>query len=163
LTVTHCTFDHNSANSVAGSGGAIYGEAGTVTVSNSTFTNNHANGNGGAIFNEDVMLQVINCTFTNNAATSMGGGIATLTGTTIVRNTLVASSAGGNCAGPFDAASTHNMADDNTCGASFTQKTTAEINFGPLAENGGLTRTVALQAVARRSTWAMIQLAWRRR
>ena len=86
LTLTRGSVTGASGGS--GDGGAIY-NIGTVTVTNSTFSANHAtggpggtdfpggNGFGGAIANEDT-LTVTNCTFSANLAT--GGGTGGTTG-----------------------------------------------------------------------------------
>ena len=55
------------------SGGAIF-NWGTLTVTNSTFSGNHATGNGGAIVNSYApSLTVVNSTFTENEAQGTGG------------------------------------------------------------------------------------------
>jgi hypothetical protein len=58
-----------------GDGGGIYNYGGTVTVSNSAFSGNHASGAGGAIFNRNGTVTVSNSTFSSNDAWSAGGGI----------------------------------------------------------------------------------------
>jgi predicted outer membrane repeat protein len=50
LTVDNSTFTNNTANYDYG-GGAIYNYGGTLTVDNSTFRNNTATSGGGAIYN----------------------------------------------------------------------------------------------------------------
>ena len=52
--------------------------------------------------------------------------------------------AGGNCSGPLAVPSTHNLSDDDTCGASVVQVETAALNLGTLIDNGGPTTTIAL-------------------
>ncbi len=75
-----------------------------------------------------------------------GGGIWTAVAI-VSKNSIVANSVSTtNCEGSFAAGSTNNMATDGSCGASFTQKTSGEINLGPLANNGGPTQTMALQS-----------------
>ncbi|MDR1529962.1 MAG: hypothetical protein LBS40_06150 [Burkholderiales bacterium] len=73
VTVSDSTFEDNHART----GGAIYAN-GAVTVSNSTFENNHAHySNGGAIYVDSVSATVIvrNSTFENNQADGDGGAI----------------------------------------------------------------------------------------
>jgi len=54
-------------------------------------------------------------------------------GTATLKNTIIANSTnGGNCSGTFAAGSTNNMATDATCGPSFTQVTSAQLNLGSL-------------------------------
>jgi hypothetical protein len=57
---------------------------------------------------------------------------------------MIAGSQGGNCSGAFDASSTSNMSDDPTCGPGFLQVGLADLNLGPLGDNGGPTQTIAL-------------------
>ena len=64
------------------SGGGIYNEGGTVTVTNSTFIGNR--GTGGGIFVYSGTLTVTHSTFTGNVSDSggalaIGGGTATIT------------------------------------------------------------------------------------
>ncbi|MEO8391738.1 MAG: choice-of-anchor Q domain-containing protein, partial [Chloroflexota bacterium] len=64
------------ANGKADNGGAIYGQYGlSLTISDTTFSNNTATANGGAIFTQyDGSVTVSNSTFSNNAAV-IGGVI----------------------------------------------------------------------------------------
>ncbi|WP_323737585.1 hypothetical protein PXD04_11110 (plasmid) [Methanosphaera sp. ISO3-F5] len=65
LTVTDSTFTNNTAN--YNNGGAIRNHYGTLTVSNSTFNNNQAEF-GGAIFDlsRDILTNISSCNFINN-------------------------------------------------------------------------------------------------
>lgn len=106
LTVSDCTFSSNAANT----GGAIFADAGTLTVVlNSTFENNSTStgGTGGGIYNGG-RLKVVNSTFSGNTATGSGdgGGIdndnngtVTVTNSTFSDNSA---SAGGNGGGIFN-------------------------------------------------------------
>ncbi|MGH7923584.1 MAG: choice-of-anchor Q domain-containing protein, partial [Candidatus Binatus sp.] len=81
LTVTNCTFANNKAVHAGGaSGGAIFNDGTTTTVTDSSFLNNA--GAGGAIVNLALnfatALTVTNCTFSSNnsiATGSYGGAI----------------------------------------------------------------------------------------
>ena len=54
LTIRLTTFDYNISN--ISHGGAIYHEGSSMVISDSTFTNSHADaGNGGAIFSASTM------------------------------------------------------------------------------------------------------------
>jgi len=68
LNVTGSTFRRNiAAFEVTGyGGGAIFNNAGTLTVAQSTFEDNHTSGIGGAIFNSDGTLTVTGSTFHHN-------------------------------------------------------------------------------------------------
>ncbi len=79
VTIDTSTFDDNTASGGLYGGGAIYGggPAPGTLVTNSTFTNNHADnasgGNGGAIFALNV-VRATNCTFSGNQSTKGLGG-----------------------------------------------------------------------------------------
>jgi len=140
LNVLYSTISNNSAGDL---GGGIFNN-GTLNVFNSTFSGNTAN-TGGGIFNNGI-LNVTNGTFSGNSANTGGGIYGQNVATATLRNTIIANSpSGGNCAllnSAILSAVASNMADDNTCDSA-TQKTTAQINLGPLANNGGSTQTIA--------------------
>jgi uncharacterized repeat protein (TIGR01451 family) len=71
LTVINCTFTNNTETY----GGAIGNYGGSLTVINSTFTNNTASRDGGAIWSYAGDSTVTNCTLTNNTASRDGGAI----------------------------------------------------------------------------------------
>jgi predicted outer membrane repeat protein len=76
LMVTNSTFSDNSA-------GAIYNYAGTLTVTNSTFSDN----SGGSIYNYAGTLTVTNSTFSNNSgAIYNDAGMVTVTSSTFSGN-----------------------------------------------------------------------------
>ncbi|MEE1117270.1 MAG: hypothetical protein VZR33_06100 [Methanosphaera sp.] len=84
ITITNATVD--------GDGGAIYNNNGNLTVTNSTFQNNHAD-HGGAIYNYFGDLTVSGSTFQNNTAIYGEGGAIrnfyatmTVTGSTFQNN-----------------------------------------------------------------------------
>jgi len=76
LTVSNCTFVANQAiGSIEslGEGGAITNDGASLTISDSTFTDNHAT-DGGAIFNVTVAT-ITNSTFSANQAAGIGGAV----------------------------------------------------------------------------------------
>ena len=85
LTVTNSTLSDNSAN---GDGGGIH-NAGTLTVTNSTLSDNSANGDGGGIDNNG-KVTVTNSTLAANSAAFSGGGIDNNGGSAVLDNTIVA-------------------------------------------------------------------------
>jgi len=148
----------------------------TLTVANSTFTGNSASKDGGAIDSEAVgILSITNSTFINNSA-PIGGGISVhlipdysptfrreLTAPAfrreltapdfqfLLRNTIVANNAGGNCS--IDSGLTieddgHNLDDGMSCGFSAANgslsNTDPQLDPAGLQNNGGPTQTVAL-------------------
>lgn len=149
LNVTNSTFSDNSALS---HGGAI-SNAGTLIVANCTFFGNNAGSLGGAILSATLnagALSVINSTFSDNGA-SFGSGIANPTqGTATLTNSIIAKrTRGSNCYGPITDGG-HNIEDGTVCGFSAANGSLSNADplFDPsgLANNGGATQTVALQA-----------------
>ena len=69
-----------------GYGGGIFNE-GTLTITNSTFSENIGDTYGGGIYNQG-SLNIVNSTFSNNEAVSTGGGIYTLGSLTITNSTF---------------------------------------------------------------------------
>ena len=155
LTVSNCTLSNNSTDYA---GGGIYNSAGNLQVSNSTFSGNSANGNGGGIYTEydQAAVRITNCTFSGNSAGS-GGGIYCQGDTTVtVGNTIFKSGASGENiynAAHFVSAG-HNLSNDaaggdNGVGPGGLLNQPGDIRntnpqIGPLADNGGPTKTMAL-------------------
>ncbi|MDF1743308.1 MAG: peptidylprolyl isomerase [Gimesia sp.] len=72
-TITGSTFHDNQSS---GSGGGLYQLAGTLSVRNSTFSENSAQlENGGGIYTGADTISVVNSTISGNSAFSNGGGI----------------------------------------------------------------------------------------
>src|SRR6185503_16337346 len=127
------TFSNNSAIE----GGAI-SNSGTMTVTNSTLFSN--NGVEGGAINNFGSMQITHSTLANNTASSAGGGIFN-PGTLTLKNSIVASSLGGNCSGTTTNGGGNLSYPDTTCpGVNGDPKLTG------LANNGGTTQTMALQA-----------------
>ncbi|MDQ3982368.1 MAG: hypothetical protein M3271_06765 [Actinomycetota bacterium] len=140
VTVARTTFAGNAA---AAEGGAIRSAgASSLTVTNSTFFGNEAGFAGGAISNGfGGPLTITNSTFVANAA-SVGGALYTTVDSTL-RNTLVANSAiGSNCSGTFVDGGGNLSWPDTTCPGTNQDPL---LDPAGLQENGGPTRTVALQ------------------
>ena len=136
--ITNSTFSSNSAIS----GGGIT-NSGELTITNSTFSNNSAS-YGGAIRNYTYFsLTIKNSTLSNNSATTSGGGIYNQSwGTLHYGNTIIANStSGGECVnfGTLGL-NVNNFVEDGSCSAALQ----GDPRLGPLAANGGLTQTMAL-------------------
>lgn len=85
-TVSNCIFSGNSASFW---GGAIYSYKGTLSLYNTTFTDNSVpGGNGGAIYSVEGDLSVNNCLFERNTAYGGGGAIAIDRGSLIVTESV---------------------------------------------------------------------------
>lgn len=171
LTLIDSTVADNVAGQ---SGGGIANERdGTLEVTNSTLSGNSAVASGGGLLNAaEAVANLLNTTVSTNTADREGGGIYTggallLISSTIAANDALRGSAifdpeapgdalrsimntavEGDCAGspPFDSNGYNIESPGNTCG--FTQQTDRpaepQLNLGPLADNGGPTRTHAL-------------------
>jgi len=163
-------FDGTFVNSTV-SGNATYGDAsqaggiaagGNVILTNSTVSGNATHGNnpgppadaGGITVSAGVTLT--NSTVVDN--TSASGGVAINlanpdTGMLTATNSLIANTAADDttvlCSKTIDGAgSTHNLATDASCGSDTliggAPAVTGDLAIGPLADNGGLTKTHAL-------------------
>jgi len=145
VSVFNSTLSGNSATN----GGAIHNiGGGTVSVSSSTLSGNAAT-IGGAIYNDaGGAVSLTATTLSGNAGGSSAGGIFNFsTGTVSLRGTLLDTGAtGANCAGTIESFGS-NLADDATCfAAAGTDQVVGNVRIGPLADNGGPTRTHALAA-----------------
>jgi len=169
-TLTNVTVSGNTATNC---GGGIHNEGGTATLANVTVSGNAAIQRGGGICNYLATATLINSTVSGNTAINEGGGIynsgpATLTltngtvagngaglgggiyngiGDVYLTNTIVADSlSGGGCSGPgLITSQGHNLASDGSCGLTGTgDLPNADPVLGPLANNGGPTKTHAL-------------------
>jgi CSLREA domain-containing protein len=149
LTITNSTISGNSGN-----GGGIFNDAGTVTITSSTISGNSAQFFGGGIYNFSSM-RITNSTIAGNTAGSSGGGgiYNDSNGTVTVRNTLIAlntSASGPDVKGALISQG-YNLI-GNSSGATISPTpypdqigvTAAQLNLGPLQDNGGPTKTHAL-------------------
>ena len=155
LTVSNCTLSNNSTDYA---GGGIYNTAGSLQISNCTFSGNSARAYGGGVYTEydRAAERITNCTFSGNSASS-GGGIYCQGDTTVtVGNTIFKSGASGENiynAAHFVSAG-HNLSNDAAGGDNGTGPggllnqpgdiRNTDPRLGPLADNGGPTKTLAL-------------------
>lgn len=145
--VNGSTFVNNSA---LGSGGAMYSDAGTVTITNSTISGNQANGfNGGVrlwangtIINSTIVLNTADA---DNNGSGDGGGVG---GNVVLQNTILAlnTDRGGqapNCSNTTTS-NNYNLFEDLT-GCTLTPLANDILNTNPnliiLQDNGGGTNT----------------------
>lgn len=142
LNITGSTLFNNSA---AIYGGGIY-NANSATVTNNTLVENSSSVEGGGVYNNGT-LTITNSTFSGNRADYNGGGIfQSAFGTLNFSNTIATNSpSGGDCYlnGATLGTHAHNLVVNNvgnSCGAAIA----ADPQLGPLANNGGLTQTMAL-------------------
>jgi hypothetical protein len=159
LTVEDCTFESNTATD----GGGALGASGMTTLTGCTFDSNRVTGfdlGGGAILSGSGTMTVTSCTVTANSTSRSGGEILALSGTVVLRNTIVAgnlaptATAGPDISGAIDGSSSYNLigiADglpglSNGANSNLLGTSTAPLDprLGPLADNGGPTLTHAL-------------------
>jgi predicted outer membrane repeat protein len=154
--VRRCTFVDNAATF----GGALMCYQGSLTAENCTFSGNQSTSSGGAIETGSGVPQVAlrHCTIVSNTASGSGGGVRFNTGSATMTHCLIA----GNTAptGPdvnvvngAYASATYNLLGNGTtsglaAGVNGNQLGTAaapiDPRLGPLGNNGGPTRTLAL-------------------
>ena len=96
LTVADLTIENGSAG--ANNGGAIFNQAGTLTVREATLSGNTTGASGGALYNNGGAVTVTGSTFSaNTAASGAGGGILnTADGALDVTNSTFAGNAAGS-------------------------------------------------------------------
>lgn len=152
LTVRGSTFYDNSA--LFGDGGAISSGADTTALINSTLSGNSAEYNGGGIFFSnpvDFVSGIINnSTIASNTANQSGGGLYASFDTITLNNTLIAdnsASSSGNDVSAYVNGSyslIESAAGINNDINGFNFITGQDPGLLPLADNGGLTLTHAL-------------------
>jgi predicted outer membrane repeat protein len=146
--ITGSTFVNNRTTGFS-KGGAIIND-GALTVSNSTFSGNHAETRGGALSIEHGTITLTNVTLAGNTS-GEGAGVfvgredQAKFGTLILRNTIIANNTGAsNCGGTGVITNGGNNlrfpASDTSCPG-----VTGDPKLGALANNGGPTQTMALQ------------------
>jgi hypothetical protein len=135
-------------------GGAVFVKStGQLTLVNSTVSGNVSVQGGG--INSNGTVTIWNSTITNNASAN-GGGIVVSEGNVYLRNSIIANNNGSD--GPFDSNcsvgsnavllySGTNLSNDGSCGSA-PNMVIADPKLGPLADNGGPTKTHALGATS---------------
>ncbi|MFZ0546552.1 MAG: choice-of-anchor Q domain-containing protein [Candidatus Promineifilaceae bacterium] len=140
ITITGSTLSGNYGSL---STGAMYSEGDAMTLSNSTISGNFSSSGdiSGILNNSDTAL-VVNTTIANNTADT-GPGFSQGSGSLTLRNSIIAGNGGsGDCSGVTGAyADDTNLDSDGSCGDAVQS---ANINLGPLQDNGGPTFTHAL-------------------
>jgi len=122
LTVNNSTFSNNIGLTTQDSkGGGIYNSA-TLTVNYSTFTGNTAKVSGGGIANYSGTATVNNSTFTSNTTTTDGGGLFNNGGTVTVNNSTFSSNSAKWGGGISNSGGTANINSSTFTGNSATQQ-----------------------------------------
>jgi len=97
--IDRCTFSANTVTGGHGHSGAIYSQAGSLTLSHSTFTLNQAASSGGGMFCTNSSSLIANCTFQGNTAVNLGGGVFAPNGNVSLVNVTMAQNVANNFAG----------------------------------------------------------------
>ena len=155
LTVFGSTISSNHAiDGDVGIGGGLYLLDSFAQLTNSTVSGNSATRLAGAMYSFGTELQLLSSTLANNAAiVGQPAGTAFYrqpgddgdggeTGSTIVRNTLIAANPGQDCAGAGPIQTTNSITDDASCPGDDPP----DAKLGDLANNTGPTDTHALLA-----------------
>jgi hypothetical protein len=141
-----------SANTAASSSGGIHNQ-GALTLENATISGNSSVIGAGMLSTGPDTTSILNTTIYANTATSglSANGLVAYNAVT-VKNTIVAGNDNDEClnsSGTSIASDGYNISGDNTCGFSSTGD---QINTDPLlsalADNGGTSKTQALQATS---------------
>src|SRR5262249_47328317 len=140
-----------SGDTTAGSGGGVFVDAGaSLSVTDSTVTGNAApRSNGGRLFLSSAVTAVIrNSTIAYNSALFVGG-MFTYTDLASLESTIVAKNIGASAPDPNGSIRAPSSLIGNTAGmplkpASANNLLNRDPLLGPLADNGGPTRTHAL-------------------
>ena len=99
VTISNSTFTNNSVPSNAG-GGGLY-NFGSLSISNSTVANN-SGGDGGGLITSGGTVTISNSTFANNPATNGGGALFNTGGTVTISNSTFANNKATNAGGGLD-------------------------------------------------------------
>ncbi len=171
LTITNTSILGNTAIT---SGGGVYNPSGTLSVSNSTISGNLANTQGAGIGIASGSLDIINSTISGNTAGNQGGGVYVSNASAIIRNSTIAANLGaggihidqafpllisclisGNTGGDIDngtlaLGSINNLVQDAAHAGGLSNNVDGNLVgvdplLGALADNGGKTKTMALQ------------------
>jgi hypothetical protein len=101
LTLTDSTLDTNTATGGAGgsgSGGGLYNDLGTLTITDSLISGNSADRDGGGLYNNSFSLTITDSTLSGNSADRGGGiynaGLLAIAGSTLSDNSAVENGGG---------------------------------------------------------------------
>jgi predicted outer membrane repeat protein len=153
MRVSNCTITNNSANFYGG----VSPTAAGAWRSAITLTGNSAAGSGGGVYTEydEAEVHISNCTLSGNSADFHGGGIYTQPEASVaITNTILKTGASGENLYGGIISHGHNLSNDaaggdNSHGPGGLLNQPGDIRntdpqIGPLANNGGLTKTMAL-------------------
>jgi hypothetical protein len=130
-TISGVTIRNGFIAGANASGGGIYNEQGSLTVSNAVISGNHCDFLGGGIYNNVGFVTVMNSTLSLNNAGGIGGGILNNGSLTVIDSTLSQNN-GGNGGGGIYNVKTLKVSNSAIYG-------NGAINGGGIYSGGGLT------------------------
>lgn len=156
LRLDNCTLSGNSATGYGGGLANVY--LGKATLTNCTLSGNSAFSGGGILLDNgggppsSSQVTLTNCTLSGNSASGgdyQGGGIRSNSGTLTLNNTIVANSTSGldlATGGTGRLQGSNNLIETDDTTGELSNPVTGDPRLGPLRDNGGPTRTMALLA-----------------
>jgi hypothetical protein len=148
-------YDNHATSGGNRYGGGIISNGGTLTLTNSTISGNDAvSGGGGIIDGAAAAITITQCTITGNTSTNGGGGIDLGNSTANIKNTILAGNTGGDGNNYYSTGGTlnsqgYNLEDATEAGFTGTGDIqNGTIGLDAIADNGGPTRTHALQTTS---------------
>jgi hypothetical protein len=145
LTLNNSTVSNNTSSS----GGGIFNAWGTLYLTNSTISGNSVSGGGGGINNLGGTATIKSSTISNNSADSVGGLHNEGGGTLTLQHSIVSgnsSAFGPDCHGTIGSSGFNLIGDTTNCTFSSTtgDLTNTDPLLGSLQDNGGPTYTHAI-------------------
>lgn len=144
LVITASTLNGNAAIE---NGGGVHA-TGSAAYTNNTLSGNQAGSLGGGLFHFGGTAVMRFTTIAGNFAIAGAGAYKDSGGTLSLQNTLLANNVNGNCDGTMPTSLGNNLSSDTNC-STFTQpgdQQNVDAKLGPLANNGGPTKTHLPQA-----------------
>jgi len=136
ITVRNGRTDQVLGGGSSSVGGGIY-SVGTLTVTNSTISGNHAGGSGGAIANYGGTLTVTNSTISGNTARGYGGGIHSSGGTLTATNSTISGNTADADGGGINSGVNNGGGTLTVTNSTVSGNTSAGGNGGGIANSGG--------------------------
>jgi CSLREA domain-containing protein len=146
MTIQNSTISDNEATNLF-AGGLSINSGASLTLHNSTVSGNTAPSDGAGLFIWEAGVTITHSTITENrsGSSSVGAGILNFSGRTSIQNSIIAKNTGGDCFSRYGLVDLgYNLiGDGGPCKQAATSKSGDPL-LGPLADNGGPTRTHAL-------------------
>jgi large repetitive protein len=141
LSIQGTTIAQNRSLGLAGLGGGGYVAAGTaMAITNSTISGNLADATAGGLYIAG-NATIRNATFVDNDSPA-GSAIFNPGGAITVTSSIIAGSAAGHCGGAAVSSGGNNLDSNGSCAfAGSGDQNNVDPQLGPLADNGGPTRT----------------------